>query len=993
MNSEKIRIIIEKLKSLTKENSDRIIKSNLNLIKHNGDLYDVISKKKNVTPDNIYVKTLKLNVLIFSRILYLFLICTNKIKNSLASVEKIKKAQDEIRRFLGLPVDIIRTKDICINDNLRELGILYGDYEEFSKDKNSIPSIEDLENDLKKLRDFCITYNINAIYIDDSFLSSYLSREFLNNFEYVYHNQLLKYNEEEVDSYLNIKVNPQELNEIITKLKENKYDNEYIYSLKDKINDEVIKNAIETFKYDNDALELRRIVQSRLNMHINEEGIKKDRVYGKIYENYEIAGSFIKMSVDDNMGNPVSKNIISLYNYLEITDFSCLEKRTNNVTDNQEIDLISLLYLHLLGENPRQKKDTKNVNSLYDYIYNKYKTNPSNKNIPWIRTKIEKIIDELEPFRYAFCATLTGYVIALFLSRFIPNHWFLSESSLIKYNNFFKSIESAYENSSEMESNIIGRIKQTIEKYLPRNMTEEILDYAQDEIEEINKNDDVKIVAEVEWFSEEKKPLYFMNHYFENAYFYESDGVRFCWENQPIVGYGNVINSEPLFQIKTSISKSELKEDDMGFFNLPLNICPIGDDYILTEIIIKDELDPNKYLILDENWYDKNLWNLPYSEECLLQSMEKPMLYCQYGIKENCSLINFNRSYTKEKEEDVKKAIIKGLNLDESVTNTEINEKIATKSYTKYPLYKPKGNVNELEYYEKIASLDSIDIHLAAVLTTMANDGFVYTVGYKNINDDNYILTDEAYVWDMNEDGEVIDFLANLAKEETNTFDNEKASPQGKSKNSYNWSTNQENDYNYSYDNQKDKNKLSNEEKNEEEDDWVSLENDETKTILDKIRNWAKEYHIPYYIAAIIAVLIIQKIFGRQIELKLKFKNAYNILNDKSLYSTYNDLLFFIYGEESIAIERSSEEMVELIYKEFKAISEEEIEALLEELKLAIKEEKDNKSLKEVAKLLQTIPFIIEKRDELKRRLMIDSLKSELNNCRKEKALIFKKIE
>ena len=52
-------------------NEDKKIKKYLKLIKRKGDLYDVISKKRNATPESLNRKLLKYHTIILSRIAYL----------------------------------------------------------------------------------------------------------------------------------------------------------------------------------------------------------------------------------------------------------------------------------------------------------------------------------------------------------------------------------------------------------------------------------------------------------------------------------------------------------------------------------------------------------------------------------------------------------------------------------------------------------------------------------------------------------------------------------------------------------------------------------------------------------------------------------------------------------------------------------------------------------------------------------------------------------
>lgn len=918
------------------------IERKLKLLRKKGDLYDAISKKKNATPDTYERKLVKSYSLIFSRILYLYLVIIRRCKNSLTSVERIKKAQEEIRDYIGLPIDIYKPKDIGMKEKYKNLGIVYGNYDPYSK-AGVRPSIENLEKDLRVIFDFCMTYNINDIYIDEFVLRRYLSKKFLDNLTHLYQSDMMRHEAIGALSFLYIKVNIKELNDILIKLEENKYDNEYIYSFKDKIKDQVIKDAIETFDYDNDINALLLTVKRRLRMHINDEGVIKDRTYGKLYQNYEIGGPYLKMTVLDNDGVLISNNIKSFYSYLEIKDIASLEKRADIVTDTQEIDLISLLYLHLIGERQSEERDDKINNSLYDYIYNEYKEAGIRGKIPWINTKLQRLVAEIPQFVVSFYSLVLTIVFYFLLKDVFPNVIPMNSSLLQKYNSFFEKIESAFDESSEFERNMINRLRQTIEKHLPKDMADEILRYSQSEME--YDDNTPKKVAEIEWFTDEEIPLYFASEYASNAHIY--NGEFDFYIREPVVSYSDIVDCEPLFQIKTPISKSEFDTlDEENMFHIPLEAYPVGGDYALTKVIIKDEEDESKYVIVDEDWVDKNLWNFTPEEKEILKSMDNPFVYYIYGMHENMFQISdMFISYSKENPEDIKSAILRGLNLDEDASDEEINAAITSKDYTEFPLYTPRGDIDELEYYERIASLDAIDIDLAGILTTMANEGYIYTVGYKNIQDIDTISTGEAYVWVMSLDGEVIDFAADfLDLKSPNT------------ENSDEWNNDEEDNAN-----------SFSKRDSDEQSEW-STKNEESKIkrVFDIILKWAKEHHVSYILAAVIAVMIIKKIFGKKIRLRIKFNKAYKVLNDDNIADTYSELMRFIYGFKSIPLKRSQSEMVDLIYKEFYSLDDKDIEELIAEIKASIKESKDSKSLKEMDKLLRVIPFIKEKRDELK---------------------------
>ncbi len=969
--------LFKRVKELEKE---IVIRDDLLLIKRKGDLYDVISQKRNATPDSFLRKTIKAHALILSRIVYLYLVLLRRIKNSFAPIEKVKAAQDEIRDYLGIPVDLYRTKDIYVKERNRTVGLLYGDYHAAVDGKTHRPSREDLIKNLKKIEAFCSKYGINEIYIDEFFLRRYLGKEFLSNFKNIYHSEIMRHKDSDVKDFLQIGVNIYGLKLIIMQLENNKFDNDYIYSFKDKISDQIVKDAIDTFKYNNNALELLRSLKARLNLHINDEGITRDRVYGKIYQTYELGDAFLRVSVADANGNLISRNIISLYNYLGTSDFSSLEERANASLDNKEINQMALLYLHLLGERPRKDLISEEPYSLYDYIYEKYITTKHNKKVPWIKTRLQKFMAEGEQYAIAIFSVFLAIVLA-FLLRFIPNHLPFLNGFIDNYNSFLDSVESTYGKSYEMEKNLFGRFRQMIEKFFPKDMQDEILNYAQDEMEYGNQGGPKK-VAEIEWFTDDERPLYFMNQYASRAHFY--GGELEFYLSDCTARFSRIVDCEPLFQIKVPIDKKDFEDiDDESFFRLPLEACPIGNEYALAKVIIKDEKDESKCIVIDEEWYDHNWWGLSQEEKEIFKSMEMPMSYFVYGLSERASQVSdqYNideRDYTKNiTENEAKEAIVRGLGLDEHATREEINDAIASKDFTKYPLYAPTLETDETDFYEKIASLDSIDINLAAVLTTMANEGFVYTVGYKNENNDESLLTNEAYVWAMNPYGQVIDFLDYFDEESPSNSSDEVGEEQQEKIDD--WATEQNDDINMSS-NDKNQEDETDKDREEEKDDWATdKKNSKIKEVLKNVRLWAQEHHVSYYVAAIIAVMIIYNMFGRKIQLKLQFRNTYKTLEDENLAKTYAELLEFIYGKECSPREMETSEMIELIDKQFQALDDEKIDALLESLKSTIKESDEKESLKRVENLLRTIPFIKEKKDILSLRYkVLEKVKKEL---------------
>lgn len=940
---------------MKKKNIDKIEKK-LNLIQKKGDLYDVISKKRNATPDTLNRKLVKIHTLIFSRILYLLLVITRHFKNNFSPVKKIKNIQDEIRQIIGVPIDIFHSKE-----KTNELSLIYCDYN--LEDYDKYPDIVDLIYDLERIANFAKKYNIDSVYIEKYFLTQYLSDEFLWNFKTIYQSDLLKKELNYPPSFLLLKAKTKELDDIIAKLKENKYDTAFIYSLKNKLKNENIKKGIMQFKQTNNAENLLNVIKHELNKIINEESTEKDRLYGKVHNTYEIGDVFIRKTTTDVLGNFISQNIITLYSFLEVINYSHLEKNAEIKSEDQELKLISLLYLHLLGEKQKEQREKINIHPLYDYIYNSYIEAHPYKKIPWINTFFEKRYAERRTYLWSFFSVFLTYIFTI-LASYIPNNWLpLSSGALEEYNNFLNKIKSAYEESSEFEDDIKKSVQQYIEKLFPNKAEKEMRETYQKEVQREHKDSENGKLAEIEWFTKEKMPLYFIDEYSSSGEI--SDG-EFCFSmSDPSVNFWDLVNTRPLFQIKCSISKEKLtKSCDSIYFHLPLEAYPVGDDYAIVEIYIKDETDPTKYLKIDCLWNNTHRNELTEEEKELLRSIQEPMIYYIYGLSnETYSQVPVETYYNESTPSDIKKAILDGLGLEHDATDEEINKKLAEKEYTKYPLYNKKKDITETEYYKKIASLDAIDIDIARILTTMANENSMYVTGFKNSNDDNELTLDEAYIWVISEDGEIIDFLSNFTKEKNINLsiedvkwfdDNEDAE--------INFVSNDEKTQ-ISYGSEKEHEVVEDKSENDKKKD--SEEDNRIEEILTKIVNWSKQHHLSYYAACFLVLLVIKKLFGKKIKYKLEFVKTNNIITSEDFVDTYKELFNFVYGEEIEPTWKTKNKMLDTITNQFYAFSEDDIDSLLEELKPLIKTKKESDSLKKVAEVLKLIPFIKENKEAL----------------------------
>ncbi len=142
------------------------VKRSLEVIEQNGDLFDTIALREGVLSDATLKRAfVKVNILLFSRILYGGVIICEKIRSLFSPIEKVKEAQEQIREVLGVNVDIIKQK-IALSaiekkcfpiEHYKDqrLAIFY--------EENGSIGIEDYVENLKRISQLCDLHKIQEI--------------------------------------------------------------------------------------------------------------------------------------------------------------------------------------------------------------------------------------------------------------------------------------------------------------------------------------------------------------------------------------------------------------------------------------------------------------------------------------------------------------------------------------------------------------------------------------------------------------------------------------------------------------------------------------------------------------------------------------------------------------------------------------------------------------------------------------------------------------
>lgn len=882
-------------------------RKSLETILKKGDLYDVIATRQNRRPrKNAFFKT---QVLIFSRILYAGVLLVDKIKSFFSPIEEVKKAQDQIRADLGINVDIVKSKEQW---NINRFAPIFSSQLAILYEAENL-SMAEYFNNLQKIQTFCEIYGIDKIYLSKFAIQNIFPDVDLSDFEKCFKNDpVLVYRQNNKNGELLV-LNNKELLELIKRLKAVGIDSRIIDYFKNGITDEAVKKAIDDFYLDKNFELLKKIINSRLTLAINSDNLEKNKIDGTVLKDVTINDEFIKVLTRTKEGKYVFTEVLSLYDYFEVVNYRGLLEKIDGYNDDNQLYLLASLYIYLC-QFQKVKVNSGQELSTYETLYQKYLENNkiSSSSLKTMNNMLSIILS----------GGFTFFVIAIFLltgtcAEVTINYLFHANTFPLK--TFVNTIQNIYDKSAELEKELLNEVKAVAKE---KNISPEDLsnlingfsnsnNYFDSELSPKTgdaKNKSDRSIAYVIRSSTDIEPSYYASSYATSATY---DKGAYTYALKPISLDENLFaegNEKNLYlYIKYNINPKELKAS-INDNKLILNniIFPLGDNYGLFSITIYNE---SGNVILDFYRVKNNGLYLTEDEKNLLLSMTNPEVVLSYGINdyENTlsNVISKDASYTSILPEESRIAVIKGLGLNKDATDEEIYEAIRDKWYSTTPiadagLTRKVKKMEEVEFLETVASMDSLVCNLAATLATTTNDELIYTAGFYAPNQA-VIRKSYAHAWAMTKECEIIEVTpANVRDKE---------------------------------------------------------EEKSVLNIIDKVLDWAVDNSLPT--CAIIALIaaVVNHFFGDKIKLEINVRKINNLLNNPEATLAYAKLKDYLYGGINLPMDRDILEFVKTIEAEFSGYSEEEIKILIKEIR---KNGIDNDPYKTnlLIKILKELPYI-----------------------------------
>lgn len=929
-------------------NDVETVKKCLDTILKKGDLYDAIAKRENVKlQKHTFIRN---HILLFSRILYGGIRVYERAKSLFSPIEEVKKAQDKIREILGVNVDFVKTKhqfelysDLSSSEgkpfstvklkyeqsNNPTLSILY---------ENSYLRIEEYVEHLKKILYFCDLYSIQEVFLRETDIIDSFPELELDEYRHIPMKKLLDcssfqtpteendredekrrntYEIDEIYSSELLQLNKKELRKLIHQLNTIKVSKQVIISLGRKIEDRAVRHAIADFFMKGNLEKLKSIVSSRLALLINSDSSYKDKNDGKVFQNVTIKEEYINVISMNKKGEIISNTVTTLYDYLGALDYKSLLRQLKIKDDNHEILAMTALQLYLC-QSIKIKGSNKKSTSFYDYVYYHYKAKRKGKvtKIPGLYTKGDK---RYKGFLHLFSNTLITILLLIMMFITGASINFIEQIAFNKnsddmFRNILEIVATPYLNSWNFEKELVG-------KFI--NFTEEVrIDFSNflkafngDVDEGVIQSD--RVIANVKELVSGYDASYFATGYADSA-FYDKGRMEYSI-TMPTVDLKNLQDLRPVLEVNIPISgyilETYISENKL---NIPMLFYPLGNnerllDYELVAIMIYDDANPENIFTMDSYRYSLTGETITGMEMEFLKSMSVPRMSYQYGIGNdmNSFIENLNKSgsYTENSPEDIRNAIIKGLGLEKTASDDDIFLAIASKYYSYTPI-KDAGlsrkikKLDEVEYFETVASMDSLVCNLAATLAVGANEELVYTIGYSS--DDEYIRENEAHAWAMHKDGMLVEVTPS-----------------------------------------------------------TSIEEKETDTFIEKLLVWGIENKIPIY--ALIAYIgyEVDKVLGRKIRFRMKVQKISKELTNPETEESYAKLREALYGGINIPATRSSLDLLEALERDFGGFTSKELKEIKEELlKRGFNQDGE---LDLSLGLMNKAPFIKENSDEVKK--------------------------
>jgi len=843
-------------------------KKNLDFIFKNGDLYDIISLKDGrALAKNPF---LKVNIFLLSRILYVGVLLWEKIKQHYAPIEKVKQAQTEIRESLGVNVDVITFKEInSFGFKRKKNKYLSMLYQEDAVEK------ETYIGNLQKILNFVELYHLDNIYLRKDDITDNFVGVDLSDFKTTFLVNILDSNLGD-ENVLLLCLDKTDLIKLIDILKCLDISKSYIKKLGEKIKDLVIKNALEDFYCNNDIDKLKDIVKVRLEIFLNNESSYRDRINDKVFETINVYDGLIRVVVRNQEGKIIDNKIMTLLDYFEVKDFQDIS--FNQLSDDAELLFIAALYSYLCN-NKNINNESYETFSFYDKIYKRFllKKNKKLKNIKGLCSKKYKWISNCLLSMVSLALTL-GLFVSLVLAGisldFINLYCFRNKETSI-FSNIMNTITIPYFYSFNLEINLFKKPITEISEGVGSFFNDYVL------VGDTNNHKETMVASINTLGDNTQLPKYFATGYAVSSS-YLNGSKSYQVDYPDFLVFQNV---EPLFEVSYLLNSSVLEELKDGYrANLFKTFYPVGNDYVLTKIYIQDMNSDKEFTI---SYNELSLPNvvLKEGEIDIVLSMQKPKITYTYGVSTsfNNSFVDSiqNNDYYTGSNTEIKKAIVNKLGLSSDASLEEILSAIKSKQYSKTPLEDAKirdlENINEKEYFEIVASLDSLVCNLATSLAVESCDDLIYVVGYAN-NGDEVITLGESHAWAMNIDGDIFEVTPALTREEEN--------------------------------------------------------------IIQLVLTWGIQNNIHIFGIMTLIALITKKLFGKKIILSLKILNIKNMLNDSNIFDAYAKINEVLYGGINLPKKVSKEVFIDKISDDFRGFTYDELKLLKERLKQEIDDRK-----------------------------------------------------
>ncbi len=843
--------------------TEKEIKKSLKYIKKHGDLFEaIISKGTNSMP------LLKVETLAFSRILFVLYLSYLKIKSFFIPIEKIKSAQDKLRHVLHIPVDFIEYP------NTSTLSILY---------ENETNSKEQYIKNLKKILTFCTHYKIRKvilfekdlqnIYIEKSkidFLNEYFRAYFTNKDNNELETNIIRNKLNEVVCKLSLS----ELTEAIQLLEvsSKKEEKEIIPFYAQSIKDIFVKRAIENYKQDFDLKKLEKTLKDRLSCLLNNDSLIKDKDYGKIEQSFSITNDCLFIKKYDLNGNFIDQEKCTLSQYFNVKNSEeLLAASQTKIGEEKDLVLLVSFYLNLNHQNKQKQK--KASISFMDSCFKIYQLKKTGK--------IKKMpINSYQKYATFQKNTTTYTFLWVYMFCILKVASKIDPNNEDYYSNVENFIIESHEKSWEFEKELF--ITPIIENLQEMNLLnkpkkEHSSDYFGDILASTGDTDyqkNIEIATITPLTEDVDMPKYFATHYAWRERYSEGKIEYDLASNFFLIW--PLEDAKPILEISHILTENDVSYwINWGYSNCN-TLYPLGDNYIITKMQIKDLENPTQeHTFSNSLLTDENLeW---------LKTLEKPELTYTYSIdlnqKSNNSFVKSLESpssYRNYSHSEIKQVILKGLGLNENASLAEIYSAIKSKTYSTTPikdahLTKEITKMNELEYFEAIASLDSLVCNLAATLTLNVSEDLSYVVGYYNADGDNKISLNEAHAWVMDAKGNIIENTPTSSK-------------------------------------------------------------DLLLRMIQQILSWGFQNHIPLYVLLFLISAKISQKYGNQIIFTIKFKKIKKLMNKNDIAFSYASLNQEVYGGTYLPIEKTLDEYFDSIYYDYSSFTREELKHLKKEL-------------------------------------------------------------